>query len=40
MTDLLKTSLNRRTVLQAATVGAVGVEAGFQNISHGAPLAT
>ncbi|MDP2256290.1 MAG: CmpA/NrtA family ABC transporter substrate-binding protein, partial [Polaromonas sp.] len=25
MTDLLKTSLNRRTVLQAATVGAVGI---------------
>ena len=24
MTDLLKTSLHRRTVLQAATVGAVG----------------
>jgi len=24
MTDVLKTSLNRRTVLQAATVGAVG----------------
>jgi nitrate/nitrite transport system substrate-binding protein len=25
MTDLLKTSLNRRTVLQAATIGAVGI---------------
>ncbi|MEN9330092.1 MAG: hypothetical protein RLZZ484_1280 [Pseudomonadota bacterium] len=26
MTDLLKTSLNRRTVLQAATVGAMGID--------------
>jgi len=34
MTDLLKTSLNRRTVLQAATVGAVGVSPALRALAH------
>ena len=34
MTDLLKTSLNRRTVLQAATVGAVGVSPALRALVH------
>ena len=34
MTDLLKTSLNRRTVLQAATVGAVGVSPALRAPCH------
>ena len=36
MTDLLKTSLNRRTVLQAATVGAVGVSPALRALVHAA----
>ena len=36
MTDLLKTSLNRRTVLQAATVGAVGVTPALRALVHAA----
>ena len=34
MTDLLKTSLNRRTVLQAATVGATGVSPALRALVH------
>jgi nitrate/nitrite transport system substrate-binding protein len=34
MTDHLKTSLNRRTVLQAATVGAVGVSPALRALVH------
>jgi nitrate/nitrite transport system substrate-binding protein len=34
MTDLLKTSLNRRTVLQAATVGAVGISPALRALVH------
>jgi nitrate/nitrite transport system substrate-binding protein len=34
MTDLLKTSLNRRTVLQAASVGAVGVSPALRALVH------
>ncbi|HRM00976.1 MAG TPA: ABC transporter substrate-binding protein, partial [Acidovorax sp.] len=34
MTDLLKNSLNRRTVLQAATVGAVGVSPALRALVH------
>ena len=34
MTDLLKTSLHRRTVLQAATVGAVGVSPALRALVH------
>ncbi|MDY0105430.1 MAG: CmpA/NrtA family ABC transporter substrate-binding protein [Giesbergeria sp.] len=34
MTDLLKTSLNRRAVLQAATVGAVGVSPALRALVH------
>ena len=34
MTDLLKTSLNRRTVLQTATVGAVGVSPALRALVH------
>ena len=34
MTDLLKTSPNRRTVLQAATVGAVGVSPALRALVH------
>ena len=34
MTDVLKTSLNRRTVLQAATVGAVGVSPALRALVH------
>ena len=34
MTDLLKTSLNRRTVLQAATVSAVGVSPALRALVH------
>ncbi len=34
MTDVLKTSLNRRTVLQAATVGAVGVSTALRALVH------
>ena len=34
MTELLKTSLNRRTVLQAATVGAVGVSPALRALVH------
>ena len=36
MTDLLKTSLNRRTVLQAATAGAVGVSPALRALVHAA----
>ncbi len=34
MTDLLKTSLNRRTVLQAASVGAAGVSPALRALVH------
>ena len=34
MTNLLKTSLNRRAVLQAATVGAVGVSPALRALVH------
>lgn len=34
MTDLLKTSLNRRTVLQAAAVGATGVSPALRALVH------
>ena len=34
MTDLLKTSLTRRTVLQAATVGATGVSPALRALVH------
>ena len=34
MTDLLKTSLHRRTVLQAATVGAIGVSPALRALVH------
>ena len=34
MTDLLRTSLNRRTVLQAATVGATGVSPALRALVH------
>ena len=34
MTDLLKTTLNRRTVLQAATVGATGVSPALRALVH------
>lgn len=36
MTDLLKTSLNRRTVLQAASLGAVGVSPALRSLVYAA----
>ena len=36
MTDFLKTSLTRRTVLQAATVGAAGVSPALRSVVHAA----
>lgn len=36
MTDFLKTSLNRRTVLQAAAMGAAGVSPALRSVVHAA----
>ena len=38
MTELLKTSLNRRTVLQAAAVGAAGVSPLMMRLDPSIPL--
>ena len=34
MTDILKTSFNRRTVLQAAAVGAAGISPALRSVVY------